>query len=194
MKTAQGFNQMASDPRWVMTTGVMRGMVKDLNKLAPRPDGKGHGGSLSMKSDHRAAVGAGSRDSMLATMMIDVFFGGAINTALTEGLGLPDWLGGIDVSNAVDTYDEYWTDRQQSRGNNRENGEYELGEKGVLSGGFNMTNRRRGPTNKATEWDLYMRDLPTRRVLEQNLSGMSRKLDNIQNEYRAKPAGMVLGM
>ena len=117
---------------------------------------------------------------------------GAINAGLTGGLDLPDWADDIDVASTIDLYDEYWTDRQQSRENRA--GVYELGERNAISSGFNTKTRAPAAGGKATEWDLYMRDLPSRRILEQNLSGMSRKLDKIQGEYRAKPSPMALGM
>ena len=130
--------------------------------------------------------------AMLASLMIDALFGGAINAGLTSGLDLPDWADDIDIANTIDLYDEYWTDRQQSRENRA--GVYELGERNAISSGFNTKTRAPAAGGKATEWDLYMRDLPSRRILEQNLSGMSRKLDKIQGEYRAKPSPMALGM
>jgi hypothetical protein len=193
MQNRQDFNQMAKDARWIDVTGAMRNMVRGLDRLAPDPRKKGQAGAISLKSAHRAAACVDNRDSMLATLMIDAFFGGVINSALTEGLGLPDWAGNIDIANTIDAYDEYWTDRQESRGNNRTDGGYELGGKKAISGGFNNLTRPM-MAGRSTEWDLYMRDMPSRRVLEQNLSGLGRKLDSIQGEYRAKPAGMALGM
>ena len=47
---------------------------------------------------------------------------------------------------------------------------------------------------KPTEWDVYMRDLPARRTLEQDLAGMDYKIQQIQGEYRARPKAVALAM
>lgn len=180
------FQQVASDKRWMQLTGAMNDVRKDMNKLAPNPHGAERGES-------RVAAG-NSRDSMMASLLIDCFFGAGINAAIGDMLNLPDGMAGFDYSTAIDLYDEYWTDRQNSENGqkDRANGGYELGETGAISGGFNRTART--ARAKPTEWDVYMRDLPARRTLEQDLAGMDYKIQQIQGEYRARPKTMALAM
>lgn len=96
---------------------------------------------------------ANSRDSMMASLLIDCFFGAGLNEFLGDALHVPDCMDDLDIVNTVDLVDEFWTDRQNGlagRKKNRAFGGYELGQRGSLRGGFNTRSDR----NAAAEWDM----------------------------------------
>ena len=187
MQNKQAFSQVASDRRWIQLTGAMDGLQKDMKSLAPNPHNAG-------KNDNNRVATGNSRDSMMATMLIDCFFGAGMNAALCDVLHLPDAMQGFDLTTAIDLYDEYWTDRQNSaagQNKDRTTGGYELGEKGAICGGFNRTVRT---AQRPDAWDMYMNDMSSRRALEQTMGGINREMEAIQLKYMTKPPKIAFAM
>lgn len=134
------------------------------------------------------ATADNSRDSMMASLLIDCFFGGAINEFLGDMLDVPAGMDDLDIVNTIDLADEFWTDRQNSivagqkknRANGPVNGGFELGDRGALRGGFNMNSAR----NAGKEWDISMDAMAGKRAAEQ---------DDVIGFYSPAPAVSAFG-
>lgn len=176
MKNTQTFNQIASDKRWVNLMGAMKTVRQDIQHLAPNPEKPDQKGPQSVRDDSRAAAND-DRSGTLGSMMLESFLGTHFASLICDTLHMPDWAATVDWGNAVDVYDEYRSDREQSRTNGAEN-------KGVYRDAFNVTAK---PTvHKSAEdkaWDRYLQDLPNRRVLEQSLGSLSRAMDRVEKDY-----------
>lgn len=135
--TKKTFNDNAADRRAGDMAGVAANPVKD------------------------ASAGR-NRDAMGATLLLDCLFGGMINEGLSEALDLPAGMDDLDVITTIELYDEFWNDRQsglaaRERRNLKKsqsaNGGFELGDKSVLRGGFNMSVT---PRAMKGGWDLVL--------------------------------------
>ena len=186
MRNAQAFNQMASDKRWVNLMGAMKEVGRDLNSLAPRPDRASHNGALFVRDEQKAANR--NDGATLANMLIGAFVGAHIGAATgIEGLQY------VDSGNTVDAYDAYQHDRQNNRTSGEGNRGIELGQSAVICGGFNMTARNTEKTGDTLAWDAYLRDLPNRRIVEQNLGSLNRQADRLEKEYMSLQRKMAPG-
>ncbi|MGZ9109249.1 MAG: hypothetical protein ACXW4B_10585 [Micavibrio sp.] len=176
MGNSQNFNQIASDKRWVNLMGAMKGVRQEISTLAAHPDRPDHKGPLSVQDDSRAAAND-DRNAALGSMLIEAFIGAQFGVAIGDALNMPEWAKAVDWGNAVDVYDEYRTDQ------------------GSHSDNFNKT-ARPAVTKSAEDmaWDRYLQDLPNRRVLEQNLSALSRAMDRVEQDHFMKPQKMAFSM
>lgn len=164
----KNFNEIASDKRWTELTGVMKDVRRELSALAPHPQ----------RADKNTRD---DRDGMLGGMLLDGLLGGAFLSAITDAFNLPAGVEELPVGTAVELYDEYSRDRHN------------------VSDSFNAgaTHRRAPRSAEAAFWDRYLTDLPSRRTLEQNIAGISRRLDRIEQHYATqsfKPARPSLAM
>lgn len=172
---------MAADKRWVNTMGALDGARRELKNLAPHPEQKDKTATVSASDNQRAAA-SNSRDGALGSMVLEgilgMSFGAAIGDALNLSPGAAEWVGDVEWGNLVEVYDEYRNDRR-AQNNTTETSTYKLGERGLMSFGFNKQTTPATP-KKALEWDAYMRDLPQRRALEQTMHGLNAALDQME--------------
>lgn len=179
MHTAQNFNTIASDKRWVNLMGAMNEVRRELKTLAPHPTRQGTKDPVFVRDTRKAS----NDDAALANMMVGMALG-----HFGVAAGLPQWTDQINAMSAIDVYDAYRNDTKNNRPNHLQAGEgtdgYTLGTKGAITGGFNMnTNHRAIKTeNEAVAWEAYMHDLPKRRVVEQSLASMNREADRRERE------------
>lgn len=176
MQNTKNFNQVASDKRWVNLMGAMKTVRQEIQQLAPNPERPNQKGPESVKDDSRAAAND-DRDASLGSMVLEAFLGANFASAIGDALHMPDWAQNVDWGNAVDVYDEYRNDREQSRADG-------AGVKGAYSDMFNFTAKpviRQSAEDLA--WERYLQDLPNRRVLEQNLGAMSRAMDRVEKDF-----------
>ena len=175
MKNAQNFNQIASDKRWVNLMGAMKTTRQELKQLAPNPL-RNDKGPETVKENNVAAAND-DRDSSLGSMLIETFLGAHFGAVVGDALHMPDWAQTVDWGNVVDVYDEYRNDTQQSREQNGPS-------KGSYSDMFNITVKPSvQPSAEDLAWERYLRDLPNRRVLEQNLGALNREMDRVEKDY-----------
>lgn len=194
MPNLKNFNDMAADKRWVNTMGALDGLRQELKSLAPRPDQKGQSMAVS-GSDRQHGGLNGNNDGMLGSMLLEGMLGFAFGSAVSDALGMSSAAAAMPWGNTVELYDEYNRSSEKDRTNGQTNGEYELGERNVISHGFNMSGRKKiAKTADAMEWDSYMRDLPARRVLEQSMHGLNRQLDQMEAAQFRKVRAMALAM
>ncbi len=187
MKNSQNFNALASDKRWIGMMGVMKGVRQELSQLAPHPDRPGHKGAVLVRDDPRGAAND-DRNSTLGSMIIESFLGMHFGTTIADSLNMPECARAIDWGNAVDLYDE--ANHDWNNGQKRA-----TAEGGSFSDMFNITTRpkiHQSAEDKA--WERYLQDLPSRKVMEQSLSALSRDLDRMQQSQTMKAQGMAFSM
>ena len=153
-KTTKIFNDNAAVLQQGFTHGAEHGHHH--RPVAPKAD---------TKNDKTA--NANNRDAMVATMLLDCLFGGALNNAVDSVMDVPADMQGFDYVTTAELADEYWTTRQndatlQKNRQNRTNGlregvHYDLDERNVLRGGFNMSSSG----SKGRTIDLGAMSLPS---------------------------------
>ena len=166
---------MASDKRWVNLMGAMNEVRRELKTLAPHPNKPGNNEPVFVRDTRKAS----NDDAALANMMIGMAVG-----HFGIAAGLPQWTDQINVMSTIDVYDAYRNDTKNSRTNGEGTEEYTLGNKGSITGGFNMNTTHRPVKTEADAqaWDAYLEDLPKRRVVEQSLASMNREADRRELE------------
>lgn len=105
-----GFNMIASGKRQHIE-GVLTGLRREFNKLAPNPDQPGAKGPQLVRETGR---GMDSNDSIMGTLIAESFLGGVYGEAVMDALGAPDWAAHLDYGKMVDMYDTYNRDRASS--------------------------------------------------------------------------------
>lgn len=188
MQNAQNFNTMASDKRWVNLMGAMNEVRRNLKTLAPHPNRPGRSDPVFVRDTRKAS----NDDAALANMIAGMAFGHFAIAA-----GLPQWSDQINVMSVIDVYDAYRNDTKNSGPNGEGTEGYTLGDKGTITGGFNMniTHRPVKTEADAQAWEAYLQDLPKRRIVEQSLAAMNREADRREHEilHRHKQS-MKLGL
>jgi hypothetical protein len=175
MQTAQNFNVIASDKRWVNLMGAMNEVRRELKTLAPHPNRPGHKDPVFVRDTRSAS----NDDAALANIMVGMALG-----HFGVAAGLPQWTDQINVMSTIDVYDAYRNDTKNNRTNGEGTEEYTLGNKGSITGGFNMNTTHRPVKTEAdaVAWEAYLEDLPKRRVVEQSLASMNREADRRERE------------
>jgi len=130
----------------------MRGLMKELEKLAPHPN---HHQTMSGPA-FSSSTGSDS-DGMLGSMLLESLIGTAFMSAASD---LPQ----VDYSNLADCASEYMQDRQKPVEG------YQIGQKNVIAGAFNAQ------ADSTPMMQAYLRDLPRRKGLEKWLAYYQRKL------------------
>lgn len=150
------------------------------NEAADKRQGQKMGVPANNNNGDKAPA-ASSTDSLFASLLIDCFFGAGINQFLGDALHLPESMNNLDIINTVEIVDEFWADRQNSAGahkKSQENGGFELGNKGMLQGGFNLHSGRQ----KRADWAWDMDCAHT------NSRSMDSEEDQIIRFFSAAPA------
>lgn len=140
--------------------GIMMGLMKQLEKLAPHPDHPEHRGPLFVQIDPQYKP-ASEHDGMLGSMVLESMLGTAFMQAASDSLG--GWTRNVDWSNAAEAASDYIKDRPA-------NNNYRLGQKNAIAGGFNAQAARQNMM------DAYLRDLPQRLGIERWLAHYQRKV------------------
>lgn len=139
---------------------------KDFNNQAAD---KRLGNTMGDAANGNKVTAANSRDSMMASLLIDCFFGAGINEFLGDMLHVPEGMADLDILNTVDLVDEFWTDRQNGLAGQRRNrtiGGYELGYGSVLRGDFNTMSDRNAQDRR--DWDSAFASMSGQRAMEQD--------------------------
>lgn len=148
----------------------MMDLVKQLSQLAPHPSRPDYHGPLFVSIDPSIKPAA-DYDGMLGSMILESVLGTAFSQAASSAFG--GLAGSFDWSNAAEFGSQYMQDRCA-------NNNFQIGQRGAISGNFNDTALR------AEMMQEFTRDLPRRMGLERWLALYQRKLFALRKQARAR--------
>lgn len=166
--------------------GAITSLMQQLQTVAPHPDTPDYKGPLfiSNSSYFRAAD---DQDGMLGTMLLEglvgVAFSDAIRETLNSNIGhhAGDMIASVDVSQAMECYDDYRSDVEE---HTRRAAEHGQGTMARLSG-VSISKNFNARSTISAEMQAYMDDLPRRLQIERGLALAINKLNQLSNSVPA---------
>lgn len=155
-------------------SGVIAGLVGQLQELAPHPSRPNYRGPLFLQN-HSACKPASEHDGMLGSMIIESMIGGAFAQAASDAFGesVGEICNDFDATSALECYSEYITDIENKRQEIAAHGQGSLARLSgkSISGAFNL----RGSISSGMQ--AFLDDLPKRMKIEQTLGYYCAQLD-----------------